>query len=434
MKPISLPVKPLGLGFMVLWSVFTAASLPAQAAISARGLLAIATPDYRVTAGDVYNLSYSINTASSSGASSPSLTEIPIVIDATYRVRVANFGIANAEGKTYQQLKRQVEAIVLEAYPLSSVQFTLTNPATFNVYIKGEVVSARTMEAWALSRLSDILLISGQGTAAQAAIVSGESAAAATSTSVLTDYASIRDVTVLSVSGVKKTYDLFMATRTGDFSQNPYMRPGDIVTVSRLSRKVTINGAVERPGTYQLLDGENLKDLIANYAGGCTLFADKNNIELVRYPQSQGGQSDLVTLGETDYESNYEMVDHDMVTVRPFTNMYPAITINPSSTYYVTVAGAVRAPGRYPYAPNRNWQYYIALAGGFIKGQNAFQAVVINDLDGKKMNKKSVILPETVITASTNDLIYYWNQYAPVVTTVLTIMTTFFSLQAYLRN
>ncbi|MDR2521466.1 MAG: SLBB domain-containing protein, partial [Spirochaetaceae bacterium] len=380
--------------------------------------------------GDMYRLHYSLGVSSQGAASS---VEIPIIIDSSYRVRVANFGVANADGKTFQQLKRQVEAIVLEAYPLSSVQFTLATPATFMVNIKGEVVSARTIEAWALSRLSDVLILSGQGEAAQSAIAGGQAAQSVARASVLTDFASIRDVAVQPAAGEKKIYDLFTATRTGDFSQNPYMRPGDTITVSRLSRKITISGAVERPGTYQLLDGENLKELISYYGGGYTLFADKASIELVRYSKNQASRSELIKMSDAEVNAGYELLDHDVITVRPLTNMYPAITIESASTYYVTVAGSVRAPGRYPYAPNRNWRYYIALAGGFIKGQNAFEAVAINNLDGKRMNKKSVILPETVITASTNDPLFYWNQYAPVVTTVLSIMTTYFSLQAYLR-
>ena len=37
---------------------------------------------------------------------------------------------------------------------------------------------------------------------------------------------------------------------------------GETITVQRVERKVTISGSVERPGTYQLLAGENIKELI----------------------------------------------------------------------------------------------------------------------------------------------------------------------------
>jgi hypothetical protein len=53
--------------------------------------------------------------------------------------------------------------------------------------------------------------------------------------------------------------------------------------------------------------------------------------------------------------------------------------------------------------------------------------VTIKDIDGKTMRKSDLIMPETIITARTNAALYYFNQYAPVVTTVLSIITTLFS-------
>jgi protein involved in polysaccharide export with SLBB domain len=94
----------------------------------------------------------------------------------------------------------------------------------------------------------------------------------------------------------------------------------------------------------------------------------------------------------------------------------------------VTVAGAVAAPGRYPYIPDRAWDYYVALAGGFVKERNSFESVEIKDLAGKRMGKGDAITPETTITARTNAGLYYFNQYAPVITTVLSIITTFISV------
>jgi hypothetical protein len=54
--------------------------------------------------------------------------------------------------------------------------------------------------------------------------------------------------------------------------------------------------------------------------------------------------------------------------------------------------------------------------------------VEIKDIAGKRMRKTDLILPETTITARTNAGLYYFNQYAPVVTTLLSITTTFISV------
>jgi protein involved in polysaccharide export with SLBB domain len=104
------------------------------------------------------------------------------------------------------------------------------------------------------------------------------------------------------------------------------------------------------------------------------------------------------------------------------------VLIIPFRQYFVTVAGAVALPGRYPYIPDRSWDYYVALAGGFVQERNSREAVVIKDISGKTMRKTDPITPEMTITARTNAGLYYFNQYAPIVTTLLSIVTTFVSV------
>ena len=106
----------------------------------------------------------------------------------------------------------------------------------------------------------------------------------------------------------------------------------------------------------------------------------------------------------------------------------------PFRQHFVLVAGAVRVPGRYPYIPDRNWEYYIGLAGGFVAGLNAAQSITITDSSGKRMRKNDKITPETTITANTNHALYFFNQYAPVITTVLSIATTLISILAITRQ
>jgi hypothetical protein len=98
------------------------------------------------------------------------------------------------------------------------------------------------------------------------------------------------------------------------------------------------------------------------------------------------------------------------------------------------VAGAVAARGRYPYIPDRSWEYYVALAGGFVRERNSFESVVIRDINGKRMKKTDEITPETVITAQSNAFLYYFGQYAPVFTTVLSIVTTALTINTYINN
>ena len=212
--------------------------------------LAMSSAAYPVTAGDVYQLSFI--------AGSTPVT-YAIVVDTTYKIKVANFAVLDITGKTFLDVKSQVESIVSKNYPLSGAQFILKSPATFYIVTNGEVEVTAELKAWGLSRLSSVIK------------------------PVLTHYASVRDVTVTSSIGKKTTYDLFKATRFGDLSEDPYVRPGDVVTVNKVKRQVTLEGAVSRPGIYQLLDGEGLGKLISVYGGGMTPLSDPSRLEIVRY-------------------------------------------------------------------------------------------------------------------------------------------------------
>jgi protein involved in polysaccharide export with SLBB domain len=448
--------------------------------LTADTLLALSSPDYRVTPGDIYTLAYAMGTTP---------VTVRIIVDSSYRIQIANLGLVNAEGKTYRQLKREAEAIVSNNYPLSGVQLALTQPGYFRVYLTGEVTETAVRTAWALVRLSSLL---------------GDS---------LTEYSSLRDITITSSSGRETVYDLFQAQRNGDMSQDPYLRPGDQVRINRINRVVTVEGAVERPGSYQLLPEEHLRELIESYASNLTPMADPSRMELVRYLDSETDSGDKLYLSEQNIAENYPLRHLDKLRVPSILDLEPvmfvegavqgmerletadsntanrltvrfnqgenyaslvrrniawftsvsdtrnayilregeriSLNINPmlyDSTYrsqyfverydvliipfrqyFVTVAGAVALPGRYPYIPDRSWDYYVALAGGFVQERNSREAVDIKDIEGKTLEKGDPITPETIITARTNAALYYFNRYAPVVTTILSIISTVIS-------
>lgn len=251
--------------------------------------VAMATNEYIVTAGDIYTLAYS------SGSFS-------ISVDSTYRVRIANLGIINAQGLTLQEFKNKVESLIVNNYPSGGIQFFLSNPAQFHIYVKGEVEQARTLEAWALMRASEVVK------------------------EFATEYSSTRLFTVISADGTSTKYDLFKADRDGDFSQDPYLRPGDTIVVQKLDRLVTIEGAVRRPGTYELLPGEELKSLIFDYGDGFSPYADKNNIQLDRFT----GNSDFyeaASLKEPDLHVDTPLACYDKIFVASYKNQQPVFYV-----------------------------------------------------------------------------------------------------------
>ena len=477
----------------VMSSVVSKSRIGQQANDTPDAQLAMSESSYPVTAGDVYTLAFA------AGETSVSYS---IPVDSTYKIRIANLGVIDCKNLTYLQLKNIVTGIVQKNYPMGGVQFVLTSPATFRVTITGEVVKTVQKNAWALTRLSTFIKES------------------------FTDYSSSRNIKIISESGEEKTYDLFLADRKGDLSQNPYLRPGDKIVVNRITRRVALNGAVERPGVYELLDGENLKKLIDYYGNGFESLADLSRIELYRSVTGNHDSGEKLYLNEQSYVDDFKLICYDEITISTFEDLKPVVFVEgavtntnintvtdtntntntntnlvastkiamrfnngedyaffvrnnkdmftdvsdlenayilrgsetipvdlskmlydatyyskieikyndrlivPFKQFFVTVSGAVYSPGRYPYIPDRTWDYYVGLAGGFIKEKNTMDAVTIIDLNGKKHKKTEFILPEMTIDAKANSGLYYFNQYAPVITTILSAVSTSISVLA----
>lgn len=294
---------------------------------------AIASPDYIVTPGDIYTLYMH-------GSS------ISVTIDSSYKLRVGNLGVINAKGMTFQELKNRVENLVINNYPTATVQFVITNPADFKVIITGEVTYAGEVTTWSLKRLSEV--ISGR----------------------LTSYASTRQIIVEASDGTQKKYDLFQATRFGNMSQNPYLRPGDKIIIPKYDRKVSISGAVRRPGTYELLPGEQIQDLINVYAEGYTDYANKNELTLSRFI---GGNEvwEKKNLTEADVVADITLFDKDSVVVLQY-----SLT---RSVFYVegsVAVGTINSPAgfnrhKFEYTVGLNYPTFIKEHKGWFTNNSA---------------------------------------------------------------
>lgn len=491
--------KKILLSSIILLFAFSLAAEESSAGTSAgttldsRVQMAMSNPDYMVTPGDVYVLTYAAGT---------SAMQYKTVVDTSYKIRVANLAVLDAAGKSFIALKKQVEDLVARNYPMSGVQFALVTPAVFNVVVKGEVAQTAELQVWGLTRLSSV--------------VYGNT----------TPYTSFRNITVTSSSGVSKNYDLYNRERNGDFSQDPYLRPGDVITLHKFKRKVSISGSVKRPGTYEILDDENLKDLIDLYGDGLDDFADVKKIEITRRIDGSDKSGSKIYFDNIVLASNFELNSYDSVFIDSLASKIPVmymegavlkvndtaeddeenikvegstrVVVNfnydenygyflrarkayfdsaiadianafivrgeeiipidiskvlydadfktdlvvqpgdilrvPMKQFFVSVSGSVQNPGRYPYIPNKTYEYYIGLAGGFDRSRNSKNAVDIRDFDGNKLTTKSEITPETTITAETNSFLFFFNQYAPVITTILSIISTTLTIFLYVNG
>ncbi|MFZ5906268.1 MAG: SLBB domain-containing protein, partial [Nitrospirota bacterium] len=169
-------------------------------------------------------------------------------------------------------------------------------------YVKGEVQKAALVEVSSDSRLSEVLK------------------------GLTTGLSSLRDVRVTALDGSVRSYDLFKAERFGDPSQNPLLRPGDVVEVSKATRIVSIEGEVRRPGRYQLLAGEGVKELVSYYGDGALESGRTDLVVLTRKATSQKPESESVVF-DLGGKGLPELMDGDRVRIPSREEYLPIVYI-----------------------------------------------------------------------------------------------------------
>ena len=339
--------------------------------------LAISNENYPVTPGDIYRLSFS-------AAGTPVTNQV--IVESDYSINLGIFGEIDARGMNFPALKKEIESLILEGYPRSLPSLSMVSIGTFEVPVVGEIPRTRYVNAWGLSRLNEIV----EGTIGR--------------------HSSLRDVRVVSRNGTWREFDLWMANYKGDLTQNPHVRPGDRVEISRIDKEIRINGEVYRPGRYQLVAGESLQD-VEFFSGGFTPLADLNRITVERF---SGEEAELIVLDYDEYNTTFKFEDRDIVTV-------PS---KRSEDLQVTVVGAVFNPGRYEYTPPEKFMYYVNQAGGVDFERNSGDEVTIVDRYGNNRDPQLPVMPGDTITMLNNDFVYNFNRYFPVVTTGFAFILT----------
>jgi polysaccharide biosynthesis/export protein len=256
------------------------AALASPTEIQQRLQLAISSEDYPVTPGDVYRLTYR-------QADTPIASDL--LVESNHTVNLKVFGSLNATGMKFSQLKPIVEKAVTAAYPRSMPSLVISSLGIFQVTVTGDIPKTRTIVCWGLTRLSE----------AVEAMRSPDS--------------SLRKVKVVSKDGTASFYDLFKASRLGVADQDPYVKSGDTIVLSRAERRVEVTGAVREPGLYELLKGEQLRELVESYGDGLAPNADTARLRIVRILGTEA-RIEYMSLSE-GYGEAAVLQDGDTVTI-----------------------------------------------------------------------------------------------------------------------
>ncbi|TFF35537.1 SLBB domain-containing protein [Mucilaginibacter psychrotolerans] len=166
---------------------------------------------------------------------------------------------------------------------------------------------------------------------------------------------------------------------------------GDKFTVERIlnrfENRVTINGAVFRPGEYELQKGLTISQLIKNAAGlREDAFSARGSIARLKADNSFELVSFDVNEVMNKTAPDILLQREDVVTVTSITEL--------RDEYRITIKGEVRNQGDFPYAENMSVEDLIIKAGGFTEGASARRIEVARRTNNGDPNSATSTLAE----------------------------------------
>lgn len=151
--------------------------------------------------------------------------------------------------------------------------------------------------------------------------------------------------------------------------------------LNRFENRVTINGAVFRPGEYELQNGLTLSQLIANAAGlKEDAFTERGTITRLKPDNS----TEIIAFSVKDVLNkvgDLTLQREDAVNISSIFDL--------RDKYRITINGSVRNPGTFAFGENMKVEDLILKAGGFAEGATANRIEVARRINNADPNSKS---------------------------------------------
>ena len=246
-------------------------------------------------------------------------------------------------GLTFERARQLIQTRVKQQLVGVDAVISMGSLRAINVFMAGEVKAPGAYSVSALTTITQALYASGGPT----------------------EIGTLRDIQVKRNGRVVKRFDLYELLALGDASNDMRLQSGDVLFVPLAGREVEIGGAVFRPGTYEVKDGESLKDVLG-LSGGLRDEADTGNIILSRYSKDEE-TNQVIDLAAVDIGK----LEPSDILYAPFAPQYFDVkqralkAQDTNRAFAVQISGEVQFPGTYYVRPGERLSDLIARSGGY---------------------------------------------------------------------
>lgn len=231
----------------------------------------------------------------------------------------------------------------------TEVAVSLANLRSISVNVIGEVGRPGTYVMSSLSTVFNALYASGGPT----------------------NIGSFRRIEVIRDNRIIEVIDAYDYLTKGDITSNITLKDDDIIRVPPYKVRIVLDGEVKKPGIFEVLPSESLKDILS-YAGGFTDKAYIDHLKIYQYTDKERRIKDI----PYDEIASYVPLRGDSIHVNTIINKFENV---------ITIQGAVNYPGQYSLDDGLTISQLLINAGGL--KDNAFKGRgYITRTDGIKSN------------------------------------------------
>ena len=265
-------------------------------------------------------------------------------------VYVSGLTIEDAKTKIISYLKRIYNGIgsSSKSYNKVNVDISLIGVRTVQVNIIGEVKVPGTYSLNAMSSVLNALYAAGGPT----------------------ENGTFREIKVIRNGENIGTFDVYKYLVEGAEEGNVLVRDQDKIIVSPYISRISVAGSVKRPGLYELVEGESLKDLI-RYFSGFTSEAYKERMIVERVNGSQKEVSEIIVANEASFILN----DGDRISVNRVIDRFEN---------RVSIGGAVYRSGNYELTKGLTLFDLIEKAAGIKEDAFLERGIIYRSIDDVK--------------------------------------------------
>lgn len=261
-------------------------------------------------------------------------------------ILVPTVGIIDILDLNIDQAQQRVRERVLRYYRSVDVRLNLAQLRTFKVFVVGNVRNPGERSATPATRVSEVIPTADE---------EGRLA---------------RGVVLQRANGDSVPVDLARFLHTGDLSQNPKLRAGDVLLVPAINKTIDAVGRIAYPGTYAYRPGESLRQFLITANGSADLPSGAaDSIRILRYSDANSRTTIMLSQAEAFGERGATLLMH------PFDAVFVSKIANYKVQARATAMGQVVHPGVYPIIPGvTTITDLVTLAGGFTTEASLAQA------------------------------------------------------------